>query len=65
MTFNRIFHVIGQRLGGHMSADGNTENGDFTETGRLLWRICFAQNNNIIELIERPRHSVVRSKTPK
>ena len=29
-----------------MSADGNTENRDFTETGRLLWRMCYAQSNN-------------------
>ena len=48
-----------------MSADGNTESRVFTETGRLLWRMCFAQNNNIIKLIERLCHSVVRSKTPK
>ena len=30
-----------------MSADGNTELGDFTETGRLLWSMCFAHINNI------------------
>ena len=57
--------AVAGRLMRHMSADGNTENGDFTETGRLLWRICFAQNNNIIELIERFCHSVVGSETPK
>ena len=48
-----------------MSADGNTEVTRYTETGRLLWRMCFAQNNNIIKLIERFCHSIVRSETPK
>ena len=57
--------VSGQRLGDHMSADGYTEVRRYTETGRLLWRMCFAQNNNIIELIERVCHSIVRSETPK
>ena len=39
-----------------MSADGNTEDRDFTETGRLLWRMCFAQNNNNVELISMFRY---------
>ena len=50
-------------------ADGDviiaSVDGDFTETGRLLRRMCFAQNNNIIELIERVCHSIMQSETPK
>ena len=40
-----------------ISADSNTERRNFTETGKLLWRMRFAQRNNNIKLIERTSHS--------